>query len=248
MKKIFSLLLLTLALAACSAQEPFPPEPSILPEAHEGQEVENKSPTAFAPILGQPTLADYYKILVAGEPSYNFLKDAAVTPDEPAERYLTAISKDMTAGSSFTFAMFPGDGKDLVVVQKKRCGQGCSYSYAAYSFTANDYKFLLFSSLLPKDDIEATAQRAVPQGKVKNRKKRGRGGMIVQGWPRAEHMRIQIPSKKDAIPFYVLREISSRKKEDVNYYDLGSLTWNRGDFKFDFHAHGKAKSLGKLDY
>lgn len=236
MKALSVLLPLSLLLAACSSA-PVTEESSSEPVSGAAASTSDSSIMAPAERLD---LKGYYEVLSEKEPSLEILKKPGVTfpVNRPDQGYLSVATPELPKGG-IVFTLFPGDAEDLVVQEWKSCGTGCSYSYSAYRFRGPAYEKVLLSNLLPMDDITRHAKRLFPRKK--------RGGRLVPGWPRATHLRLMLAPGNKPIPLYVLREMTFSRREEVSYFDIGTVKWDPAAGAFTFQPRGKAKSLGKLD-
>ena len=236
MKAFLVLLPLSLLLAACSSA---PVAEDASQEAAPAAAASTSDPTIMAP-AERLDLKGYYEVLTEKEPSLAPLRKAGVSfpVSQPEQGYLSVTSPEIPRGG-IVFELFPGDNHDLVVQEWKTCGTGCSYSYSAYQFRGSSYEKVLLSNLLPMDEITRHAKRHFPRKK--------RGGRLVPGWPRATHLRLVLSSGNKPIPLYVLREMTFSRREEVSYFDIGTLKWDPASGSFTFQARAKAKSLGKLD-
>jgi hypothetical protein len=234
--------LVSFSLAACAHQEDAPLAQDFSEVEAEEAAIPPSSPLPVLPVEQRLTLDKYYENLVAKDESLRPLQSKeggpAVAPVASEQSFLR-VNSPKDPGVSYVFTLFRGDEHDLVLREKKDCSPDCAYTYAAYEFAGPEYRRLLLSSIFPMSEIGPKVRKIVP--------KLGRKAGVVPNWPRVEHLRLRQEPEEKTVPLYVLREITKKKREELTYFDVGTLRWDPKGQQFAFNARPQAKSLGALD-
>ncbi|RZA05021.1 MAG: hypothetical protein EOP11_13800 [Proteobacteria bacterium] len=236
------LCLATLLLASCAGKTETYLSASETPAEENVDLLPPAPPLPAVPLAERPGLETYFKSLVAKEASLRDLlakeNELVFSVNKPEEGYLK-VTSPAAPTETFVFTLYRGESRDLVLQEKKDCEPDCAYAYAAYEFAGPAYRRVLLSSVFPMSEIGPKVRRIVP--------KLGKKAGVVPNWPRVEHLRLSQAPEKTNTPLFVLREITRKKREELSYFDVGTLRWDPSGQQFAFNALPKAKSLGALD-